>query len=255
MRSQVLHRYAAWNLALLCLTACSGAVPRSAPSAPQVESEIITVLPGDGSLDARLLRTGVVAYTWIIESAGQSQPVGWVTDSLAATFDNGRPALTRTLTAQRGNMVLVDSSVSLRRSLAPRSHRSHQPRRTMVLTFDGSHVMGSVTSAQGEPATFDSTFVTPVFDSSNWDLLIRALPLREGLAVRFPVYDHDNGGLVWYTARVAGVERPGAGPESWRIEGQVGPVRNTLWVDRQTRDLVMLEAEVQPGVFVRQIRN
>ena len=249
------RRRSVWNLALLCLAACAGAAPRSTPSLPGGGIGMITVLPGDGRLDARRVRPGVSRYAWVIERGGQVQPVGSVTDSITATRDRGHPALARTLTAQRGNSLLVDSSVSLARSLVPRSHRSHQPRRTMVLAFDGARVRGSVSPTQGETVTFDSTLATPVFDSSNWDLLVRSLPLREGLEARFPVYDHDNGGLVWYTARVTGVERPDAGPESWRVEGQTGPVRSTLWVDRQTHDLVKVEAEVQPGVFVRQIRR
>ncbi|HEX7240426.1 MAG TPA: hypothetical protein VF263_09185 [Longimicrobiaceae bacterium] len=237
---------AVWSLALLAACSAPGA------GLPPPQPGVVTVLPGSGMLDARLLRPGVSSYRWVMERGGEAVPAGSVTDSLSATVHEGRPALARTQVARRGNTGLVDRSISLVRSLAPRSHRSQQPRRTVALDFDGRRVTGSVAEAGGQPVPFDTTVAVPVFDAANLDLLVRALPLREGLAARFPVFDRDNGGLLWYSVRVAGTDRLDAG-EAWRVEAQMGGTRSILWVDRATRALARMEAEIQPGVVLRQL--
>lgn len=209
----------------------------------------VRVLPGDASLQGALLREGAASYRWLMVREGSEQPVGSLTDVLSRTDWNGTPALLRVLTVQQGGRVLIDSTVTRLADLAPLRHRSHQPHRSIDLRFEAGTVRGVVTPAGGEPRAIEAASPVPFFDSGSWDLVLRALPLAPGRRLSLSVYDQDNGGQIWYSARVVGLEE-----DAWRVEARLGRTTATLWIDAETRELRRMEMQAGPGVRLRQVR-
>lgn len=238
--------------AVLLLGACRGpapAAPRALPARAGCDAAARAVAPGDPWVDGRRLRSGTSRYSWIMVQGGREQPVGTRTDVLVVRGD-GR--VSRVQTVQRGSWALVDSTVAEERTLAPRIHRSHQSTRTVSLDFAGARVNGRAVSGDSvQPVS--AVLERPAFDSGNWDLVVRALPLRRGFAARVAVFDHEAAGLAWYPVCVVGQEAAGPhGIPAWRVEARLSRSTITLWVDRATRDVIRFESTLQNGAILRQ---
>ncbi|MDB4950334.1 MAG: hypothetical protein JWM27_2983, partial [Gemmatimonadetes bacterium] len=229
----------------------------AAPALAQAAPAPVSVAVGDSAVDGSRVRPARASFAWEIVRGEGSTPVGTLTDEVSVVQSGGRPALLRVLSLQSARGALIDSTVSDARTLAPISQRSTQPRRSIALTFERGRMTGSVTPVGGAPVKVDTAGAVPAFDSSSWDLVLRALPLREGLSVRYAVFDVDLPGQTWYSARVTGVERPaGAAGDAWRVETERGDGHQaTVWIDRATREVVQVEAQMGPGVLLRQTRQ
>lgn len=228
---------------LLIAGVLAGCAP--APAAgPAPEDGIVA--PGDARVDGRRLTAVTETFAWtLVDSAGE-HPAGTRTDELSVRDGVVR----RVQTVRRGPTALVDSSEAEARSLRPASHVSHQPTRVTRLRFAGDRVAGEVAPRDGERRVVADSLERAAFDSGNWDLVVRALPLRSGLAGRMPVYDQDNR-LGWYEFRVLDPEAVNGAP-AWRIEATLGRSRMTMWVDERTRAVVAAESRFPDGRILRQ---
>lgn len=230
--------------------ATSGATPVAKPSAPLVP-------PGDSALQGSRIAAGTARYALTMYRDADEIPVGRLTDEIRLdTVAETAPRsvlLRRVQRLQRGTMELLDSTVTEVATLAPRWHRSLQPTRRLLLEFSGRRVKGSVGPVDVPPVPIDTTLPVPVFDSGNWDLFVRALPLAPGYAARFPVYDTD-AGLREYQVEVTGSTTI-QGEEAHVVLFTLGKGRESVvWIGTQSRELLQMETMLAPTTLLRQVR-
>lgn len=227
-----------------------GATPVAKPAAPLVP-------PGDSALHGSRIAAGTARYALTMYRDADEIPVGRLTDEIRLdTVAETAPRsvlLRRVQRLQRGTMELLDSTVTEVATLAPRWHRSLQPTRRVLLEFSGRRVKGSVGPVDVPPVPIDTTLPVPVFDSGNWDLFVRALPLAPGYAARFPVYDTD-AGLREYQVEVTGSTTI-QGEEAHVVLFTLGKGRESVvWIGTQSRELLQMETMLAPTTLLRQVR-
>jgi hypothetical protein len=96
----------------------------------------------------------------------------------------------------------------------------------------------------------DTLLATPFFDASNWDLVLRALPLAPGVHVQLPVYDLD-GGLHPVELRVTG-RATVLGEAAHVVVFTLAANRETtVWIGAESGRLLRMETLVG-GVLLEQ---
>lgn len=208
------------------------------------------VAPGDSSLRVKALRADSLTYALIGYRDGDEIPVGTITDVLRRD-SSATPTLHRAMSVQRGTARLIDSSVSDGVTLAPKQHRSLQPQRQLRIDFSGRRVRGTIGPATSPGVAIDTTLGSSVFDSGNWDLVVRAMPLALGYAAVFRVYDIETG-MHDYIVRVIGTT-PMYGENAHVVLFQLGGQREvTVWIGDTTRRLLQVETPLGPTTVLRQ---
>jgi len=148
---------------------------------------------------------------------------------------------------------LVDTTVTDQRTLAPRTRRSLQQNRRVLLEFNGARVKGSLAPLDAPPVPLDTTLRVAPFDAGNWELLLRALPLEKDFAARFPVYDLD-GGLREYRVNVTG-RTPVQGEDCDVVILTLARNRESVvWVSVATGQVVQIETMLGETTLLRQVR-
>ncbi|MDX2193415.1 MAG: DUF4126 family protein [Gemmatimonadales bacterium] len=206
------------------------------------------VAPGDAAVDGRRLAAETTRWRWVmVRPDGQESPVGALVDELVRVeAPGGRAEWRRVLSVRRGPSMLVDTTWSDAATLAPRAHRSWQPLRTLAYDVAGARVTGAVSPKGGAPQPIDTTLPGPRFDSGNWDLVARALPLAEGYATALEVWDPDQG-ATRITLRVT---RREAGPGgAWVVVAEIGGAPATLRIDPATRAVLGLDVSMGGGTL------
>jgi len=208
------------------------------------------IAPGDTSLRVGAIRVDTLTYALTGYRDGQEIAVGTITDRITREGD-ATPLLRRVLIVERGGARLIDSTLSDARTLAPRQHRSWQPQRHLQLDFSGMRVRGSIGPPDVMGAAIDTTIATPAFDSGNWDLVLRALPLDSGYIATYPVYDLETG-LHLYQVRVIGATTM-LGERAHVVLFLLGGQQEvTVWIGATTRRLLQVETPVGPTTILRQ---
>lgn len=216
------------------LVACHGG--RTAAPRPAAAVRSDTVVPGDPRVDARRLATGRRDFDWFSEGPAGRRTLGRWRDTLAVARSTEGDVLTRVLAVDLGRTTLIDSSWSDPRTLAPFRHRSAQPGRALEVRWRDTAITAWVAPANGPRQPRDTVLGRTTFDSSNWDLVIRALDLGPGVVRVFPVYDVDNR-LGWYRASVVG-DTVVNGARAWVVEAALGNTWAELTIDAATRTVV-----------------
>jgi hypothetical protein len=112
-------------------------------------------------------------------------------------------------------------------------------------------VKGSLTPTDAPSLPIDTTVSVAPFDSGNWDLLVRSLPLEKDYAVRFPVYDAD-AGLREYSVRITGTATI-LGEEAHIVRFFFTPSRAaTAWIAKASGVLLQIETVLGPTLLLRQ---
>ncbi len=216
----------------------------------QVEPPVRRIAPGDTSLRGGGIRADTLTYTLTGYRDGDEIPVGTITDIVTRTGTD-QPLLRRVLTVRRGSAYLIDSTVTDALTLAPRQHRSIQPQRLMHIDFEGRRVRGRIGPVDSPGAAIDTTLASAVFDSGNWDLVVRAMPLAADFAAIFRVFDLD-AGLRDYRVRVIGAT-PMHGERAHIVLFQLSAQREaTVWIGDTTRRLLQVETPLGPTTILRQ---
>ena len=218
-------------------------VPGSAPTPRRV-------VPGDSSLRGAALRSDTLTYTLTGFRDGDEIPVGTITDVLTQST-SAPPQLHRVLTVQRGTARLIDSTITDLATLGPRLHASLQPQRRLRITFNGTRVRGSIGPVDAPGVAIDTTLGSSVFDSGNWDLIVRAMPLAPDYSAVFRVYDLETG-LHDYVVRVIGATTL-MGEAAHIVLFQLGGKQEvTVWIGATTRRLLQVETPLGPTTLLRQ---
>lgn len=219
------------------------AVPTAVPTPRRV-------VPGDSSLRGAALRADTLTYTLTGYRDGDEIPVGTITDVITLST-TATPQLHRVLTVQRGTARLIDSTTTDVATLAPRLHASLQPQRRLRITFSGPRVRGSIGPVDAPGAAVDTTLGSSVFDSGNWDLILRAMPLAPDYAAVFRVYDLETG-LHDYVVRVIGATTLMGEPTHIVLFQLGGKQEVTVWIGATTRRLLQVETPLGPTTLLRQ---
>jgi hypothetical protein len=229
------------------IAACASTGGANGSSTAAVRGD--TLLPGDARIDARRLAPGTEQVAWTMERAGQpSRNFGNAVDQLGSVSLDGQAALLRVMTVQRGTATLIDSTWSDARTLAARRHRSVQPGRRLFVDWADRAITGRIEPASGAPIARDATYLVPSFDSSNWELIVRAMDLNVGVRRVYPVYDVD-GLLQWYVARVTDTTSV-AGRPAWVVKAELGTSGTaTLTIEQATRRLASVEVPLGQGTL------
>jgi hypothetical protein len=208
------------------------------------------IAPGDSSLRGGELQPDTLTYTLTGYRDGDEIPVGTITDILT-WIDGPTPLWRRVMVVQRGTSRLTDSSLTDARTFAPREHRSWQPQRQMQLEYTGTRIRGRIGPPDAPGMAIDTTLATLAFDSGNWDLVVRALPLAPGYAATFPVYSLETGAHV-YGVRVIGATTL-HGESAHIVIFQLGGQREiTVWIGATTRRLLQVETPLGGTTLLRQ---
>ena len=210
--------------------------------------------------DAMKLRTGRIALSTVVTRDGKREERGEsVVDVTRGTY-RGRDALIAVREFETPTGPAVDSSMADARTLAPIRHVGVHSSRTMILDFDGARVTGSYAAA-GEPVRpIDQSFPVKPWDSSLYDFVIAGLPLEAGYVTRIPFYVWEQGGLVWYTARVTGTDslelRDGTTAPAWTLDiDEDGELRSRMWVSRgEPREVLRVLYRPAPGIELMNTR-
>jgi hypothetical protein len=250
MRRFFLAAFGAASLAA-CTTVHTNGTPD--PNASSGRSASDTVFPGDARLEGRRIMSTAATYHWIVEQKGESKPFGEIRDVTSTTILDGRTLLLRVATVVRGTMTLTDSTWSDPSTLAAVQHRSVQPLRRLAVNWSGAVIQGRIILPGGKPPIVkDSAFTVPSFDSSNWELLIRAMDLAQGRTRIFPVYDVD-GGLQWYRATVQRRTLMN-GRDAFVIAAALGSAGTaTVTVDAKSREVLLIEIPMGAAATLRQV--
>jgi hypothetical protein len=230
----------------------------AAPAAPASAAEAVEIRPGHAAIRGSAITPGTRTMRLVLVRNGVEQQIGTMTDQIVETTVGGKPAFRRvkTVTSPTPGVANSDTTVWLRDGFAPVSYRGGSATRTTVLDFAGATVTGTVTVA-GTAQPVNLTADVPVFDSNVLDVLMRALPLAEGYAVKVPIYLHEAGGRTWITARVTDLiqaDVDGARRDVWVVRAD--PMNRPIvqWITRDTRELLGTVVQVQPGVELRVVR-
>jgi hypothetical protein len=155
----------------------------------------------------------------------------------------GRPAIlfVRTVSTPKGDV--VDSVMLLRHTLAPVWEHSHQPTKTMLLSFSDSAVTGEWAPADSGMRSVHHPVPRPVFNATSQNLLISSLPLAEGYQTLIPIYSFELGGMELDTLSVVGTARVkmrnGSEREAWKLAFADPFITATFWVDRKTKRVLL----------------
>ena len=231
-------------LGLVCVTAAEARAQDETVKPPR------RFWPGDTSLRATGIRADTLTYALTAYRDADEIPVGTITDIISRTGTD-KQVIRRVLSVQRGTARLIDSTVTDAATLAPQQHRAIQPQRLLDIDFEGKRVRGRVGPVDSPGAAVDTTLAWPVFDSGNWDLVVRSMPLALDFSAVFRVYDLD-GGLRDYRVKVIG-STPMYGENAHIVLFQLGGQREaTVWIGDTTRRLLQVETPLGPTTILRQ---
>jgi hypothetical protein len=231
------------------------AMPRAAAAqtAPADTNPGKWILPGDSLLRGSRVALGTFRYALSAYKDGDEFNVGRIQDQISVDTADGVARLVRVQRLERGTQRVIDSTWTDFATLMPRRHRSEQPQRRIGIDFAGKKIRATIGQPGAVPAVIDTTLKLAAFDSGNWDLLLRALPLEKGLRVRFLVYDID-AGVHEYRLAVTGTTQI-QGEEAYIVRFALSRTSEAfVWVSTATREFLQMETMIAANTLLRQVR-
>lgn len=226
-------------------------VSASSRTSPTDSGAIIQ--PGDSVFDASRLETDTARFSLVVWRGESRTVVGQLTDILRRDSTANRVLLMRTQTLRRNGSQLVDSTVTDGYTLVPYQHSALQVSRMFNIRFQHRRVRGSLGPIDAPPIPIDTTLPSAAFDASNWDLLVRALPLTKGYAARFPVFDPD-AGLRTYGIRVTGSAIV-QGEDSHVVVLTLAKGRESVaWIGKESGKLLRVQTLINSNMMLEQER-
>ena len=242
---------------LVALCAGVGVTPltgQTAPALPAPTVPFVLILPGDSAVRGSRIVADSVQYALIAYRGEQQQRLGTAVDVVRLEMRGEVPVIHRVLTVSPGRAPLIDSTETDARTLAPRRHRTVSPTRRIALDYTGKRVKGSLGPVDVPSLPIDTTLNVVPFDSGNWELVVRALPLEKGYAARFPVYDTDIG-LREYRIEVTDSATV-QGEDAHVVIFTLAPKRESVvWIAKTSRRLLQVETLIDANTMLRQVRE
>ena len=219
-------------------------------------AEPVAVKVGDALPMASLLKPTSQTFRMILAQAGQEREIGSTQTVVTETTVNGAAAfmIVQTLSSPMIGTG-TDTVVVSKATLAPIRERSTNARRTLSLDFDGPRVRGTIKPAMDTAQRVSVDAKEPMFHSAALGLLIRALPLADGYAVKIPAYAHEAGGAITVTSRVIASSpeklSDGRTVDAWVVETDIAGQKVKSYIAKDSRELVRTVLVAAPGVEVR----
>lgn len=150
-----------------------------------------------------------------------------------------------------GNGEIVDTAVSDPQTFRAVAHRSHQPAKTMRFTFGDSSADGTVTSIGGahdSTASVRQSIGGPIFDSNVIDLVVAAMPLREGFTTQAPFFIYEQGGRVMMPVTVLEHRSEPFSKlgkrDVWVVNVGVPGAPATFWIDARSHSILRVRYDI-----------
>ena len=250
-------RLALLALLLGSLSGCAGTPPAPADRSSEARTPLQApapsgpLVPGDARLDlAAVTAPSERTFTLTVVRGDVRQPFGTLTETVRRLSDGGLVRVQR-LQSPRGAQV---DSLTFGADLAPRTHDSRNPGRTVALRYGPQRARGTYTEAGAAPVAVDDALAGPAFDSNLIDLVARAVPFEAGFSADVRTYERASAGAtetaVTYTVRVVGREAF-SGREAVVVVFGKGDGQDTrLTLDPEIRTVLRQESGVGAGVTV-----
>lgn len=194
---------------------------------------------GSNLIDGARITAGVDSLA-VLSGSGESLPNPQVL-VLRTTVDSASVLRTERLV---GRPTALDSFVVARATLEPRfaSPRDEDDKLSTV-TFERGRV---IRDADGRRQIHP--LERPTFYANSMDMLLRALPLRAGLAGALEIYEPDRQRTLKVTVRVRDLEQVITADDgscsAWRVEvSGPGEYNGIFWIGARSRALVRWQAD------------
>ncbi|RMH24425.1 MAG: hypothetical protein D6693_09975 [Planctomycetota bacterium] len=216
-------------------------------AATGLDAEPVRLRVGDGAADGRRLSPYTNVWRFYSETdTGQIDELGLWHDRVQILSDAGGEIIRREQRTEptSGRPALFVLNEMRRNTMAPvRAHfaRGAPDAAFLDVRFDGATLTGRMplapTGGEPMPVTITLTTPEPVFDWTQWGLLLATFPLEEGYAGRFTGFNNvpTQAPLLDVTFEVTGVQAvpvPGRGDvECFVVEAHAGAPW-TFWIAR-----------------------
>lgn len=209
-------------------------------------TDSLTALTPDG----RLLRPGADSLAIYVVDGTDTTRTGLAVDKLEVFEEGGRSLLRRVY--QSSDQLLgtsLDTLVDVLATLEPVRHRSRTSRSLEFLEFTPGAVKGWLRLANGDSVAVEAPLPPTVYNSSSFDLVIRASPLSETWQATIPALLAHTRTVVSLRARVAGSELVNGDP-TWRVEAEFAGLPVTFWISKTTRVLRQQAMRIRPDMTI-----
>lgn len=200
--------------------------------------------------DGRLLRPGTDSLAIYVVDGTDTTRTGVAIDKLEVYEEGGRTLLRRVY--QSSDRLLgtsLDTLVNVLATLEPVRHRSRTSRSLESLDFTPGAVEGWLRLANGDSVAVDAPLPATVYNSSSFDLVIRASPLSETWQAAIPALLPHTRTVVSLRARVSGSELIDGDP-TWRVEAEFTGLPVTFWISKATRVLRQQAMRIRPDMTI-----
>lgn len=139
------------------------------------------------------------------------------------------------------------------RTLRPIRNVSQSGMGTAAVDYGNGRITGVWVDASGDSTAIDETLTSAVYASSAYDLVLRAIPMREGWTDTVPTFLPSSREVVQMPARIVGRELVG-GTQCWRVDARFQTVDVTFWVHPENRTLcqqMLYSGEEDIGLLMR----
>lgn len=200
-------------------------------------AEAQRIYPGSKYVNNVLFKSFSVTYKLSVVRNGNKQDAGELKDELRTVTVNRQRLIVRVQNLNNGES--IDTSITNADTYEPVYHSGSNTSRALRLNFSRGRVTGSdVDKPKNNSKAVDVTMVRSYFDSSLYDLLVRGALIHDGYEEQLPVYLHEAGGLSWVDVTVPRAEKLQGMPDAWVVETTVGGTKSTMWIAKESRDLL-----------------
>lgn len=215
------------------------------PALPAALVDAIVVAPGSAILQASRVHEGSDTTHMFFTRDGQERAGPVQVESTRRITRNGASVLEHhiVVNAPDGRPFIDDTTWYDAATLAPIAHRSHSTRRSFSIDYAPGRVTGFLKDTAGTHP-IDVVLTQPVFDPSELQSLMQALPLKVGAAFVLPLFDHQKYGIQVDTIVVAGseqVETNAGMVDAWKLELSTADRQATYFMAKEdARELKVL---------------
>ncbi len=189
------------------------------PIAPWILTDTMAVAPGSALLQPSRVLDGDDTTHMSFTRNGETRAGPMQVESTRRAMRDGVPVIEHRIVVSGGRFHMDDTTWYSAATLAPIAHRSHGPGRLFSIDYAPGRVTGFLKDTAGTHP-IDVTLAQPVFDPSELQSLLQALPLEVGSAFVIPLFDHQSYGVQMDTMVVAGaaqVETDGGMVDAWKL--------------------------------------
>ena len=200
--------------------------------------------------DGRLLRLGTDSLAIYLVRGTDTTRTGLVVDRLEVIEQDGRTLLQRAYHSTDDLLgSRIDTLVDVLRTLAPVRHRSRTPRSLEFLEFGSGTLKGWLRLANGDSVAVDVPLPATLYNSSSFDLVLRASPLSDAWRATVPALRPHTRTVVSLRAWVGGSDIID-GEATWRVEAEFTGLPVTFWIGKASRALRQQTMRIQPDVTI-----